>query len=140
MAINYKAVVSAIKWVGPFLPKVVETIRNNPEIWETVLRESRRLTGKQESGPEGVVKTLVVLREQVAYLESSADDVDEAHRARGWAKRLDHCEHAALLLRGAGSSRAELQMLQDRVAELRTEIFAAFIAEQGEDAAKAENG
>ena len=68
------------------------------------------------------------------YLADSADDEEETRRARDWAKRLDSCERAAQLLQTPGATRKDRKALKTRVEALRSEIFAAYIEEMGEDA------
>ena len=81
-----------------------------------------------------MVKTVRILREQVDYLAASADDELEAQQAAEWAKRLDSCERAAQLLKAPGTTRKDRKALKKRIEALRTDIFAAYIEERGEDA------
>ncbi|TDE94018.1 hypothetical protein EXU48_11195 [Occultella glacieicola] len=134
MAVNRKAIVDTIKWIGPFLPKAVELIKANPEIWQSIQDQANRLARRKGTAVQDVLATIEVLRDQVAYLAASADDADESRRAEAWSKRLSHCEHAAQLLTAPGTTKAERAALADRVAALRTEIFTAFIEEHGDDA------
>ncbi|WP_163544430.1 hypothetical protein [Occultella kanbiaonis] len=134
MAVDRKTIVETIKWIGPFLPKAIEAIKQNPEIWQGIQDQANRLTRRKGSAVQDVLATIEVLRDQVAYLAESADDADESRRAVAWSKRLSHCEHAAQLLTAPGTTKDERKALAARVARLRTEIFTAFIAEQGEDA------
>lgn len=134
MAVQRKAIVNAVKRIGPVVPLVVTAIRDNPEIWETVKQQTAKLTQRKGGTLEDVIATLEVLRGQVSYLAESADDAGEARRAQEWAKRLDRYEHAAHVLETPGTPKAEQKDLAKKVADLRSEIFTAFIVEQGEDA------
>ncbi|MBZ2196699.1 hypothetical protein [Occultella gossypii] len=134
MAVDRKTIVATIKWIGPFLPKALELIKQNPEIWQSVQDQANRLARRKGTATQDVLATIEVLRDQVAYLAESADDTDESRRAEAWSKRLTHCEHAAQLLTAPGTTKDERKALAARVATLRTEIFTAFIAEHGEDA------
>ncbi|CAM3424489.1 hypothetical protein OCAE111667_09365 [Occultella aeris] len=134
MAVDRKSIVETIKWIGPFLPKAIDLIKQNPEIWQGIQDQANRLTRRKGTAVQDVLATIEVLRDQVAYLAESADDADESRRAEAWSKRLSHCEHAAQLLTAPGTTKDERKALAARVATLRTEIFTAFIAEQGEDA------
>ena len=79
-----------------------------------------------------------MLRGNVEYLAASADDDAERERAAQWAKQLDHCEQAARLVQAPGATRKDRKALKTRVDALRSEIVAAFIQEQGEDAQEAD--
>jgi hypothetical protein len=100
-------------------------------VWESVREQAARLQRTTTSKPEGVLETVAILREQVDYLEGSADDAEETRRAQDWAKRLDSCERAARLLKAPGATR---KALKTSVEALRSEIFKAYIDEMGEDA------
>jgi lantibiotic modifying enzyme len=130
MAVNMSAIVKGVGLVSTVVPAVIAYLREHPEIWETVKEQVDTLIKRKGN----ILATISVLHDQVDYLAGSADDEDEARQAQVWAKRLDSCEHAAQLLQAPGASRSEKAALKNHVNELRSEIFTAFIREQGEDA------
>src|SRR5699024_1067371 len=128
----------AAQWALPLLAAGARWLSAHPEVWERVKEQAARLQKPSTSTPDGVLTTTQILREQVDYLRDSADDDEEARRAQDWAKRLDSCERAAQLLKAPGATRKDRKALRTRVEALRSEIFAAYIEEMGEDAQAAE--
>lgn len=133
MPVNRNLVRTVVTIVGTAGPVVTKYLRDHPEIGATVSDAVTKLLKKRTSGPAGMIDTIVVLREQVSYLRTSADDEREAQRAQDWGRRLDNLEHAAQMLRDGGT-RGEIKAVRERLMTLRGEILAAFIAEQAEDA------
>lgn len=127
------AALRAAQWALPLLAAGARWLSAHPEVWERVKEQAAKLQKPRTSTPDGVLATAQILREQVDYLEDSADD-EEARRARDWAKRLDSCERAAQLLTAPGATRKDRKALKTSVEALRSEIFAAYIEEMGEDA------
>lgn len=132
------AAVNAARWAIPLLAAGARWLCAHPEVWEGIKEQAAKLQRTSTSKPDGVLETVAVLREQVDYLAESADDEREAHQAKAWAKRLDSCEKAAQLLKAPGATKKDRKTLKKSVEELRSEIFAAYIEEMGEDAEKAE--
>lgn len=133
MAVNRNLVRNVAAIVGTAGPIVAKYLKEHPEITQSVQDAVTKLVAKRTSGPEGMIETVIALREQVAYLRTSADDDAETRRAADWSRRLDNLEHAAQMLR-TDASRRETKAVKERLAALRGEILAAFIAEQAEDA------
>ncbi|WP_193105881.1 hypothetical protein [Brachybacterium sp. FME24] len=129
-----KGAMDTAKWALPLLLAAGRWVSANPEILARVKDQIAQLTTARTSTADGVLETISVLRGNVDYLANSADDERETHLAQDWAKRLDRCEQAALLLKAPGAPRKERKALKKRIDALRSEIIAAFIAEQGEDA------
>ena len=127
--------IRAAQWALPLLAAGARWLSGHPEVWEQVKEQAARLQKPSTSTPDGVLTTAGILREQVDYLRDSADDDEEARRAQDWTKRLDSCERAAQLLKAPGATRKDRKALRTRVEALRSEIFAAYIEEMGEDAA-----
>ena len=134
------AAASAARWALPLLAAGARWLSAHPEVWEGVKEQAAKLQKTSTNKPDGVLATVAILREQVDYLEDSADDDAEARRAEDWAKRLDSCERAAQLLKAPGATRKDRKALKTRVEALRSEIFEAYIEEMGEDAEAAEGG
>ena len=132
------AAVNAARWAIPLLAAGARWVSAHPEVWEGVKEQATRLQKTTTNKPDGVLATVAILREQVDYLEDSADDAGETRRAQDWAKRLDSCERAARLLKAPGATRKDRRTLKTRVEALRSEIFEAYIEEMGEDAEAAE--
>ncbi|ATG50905.1 hypothetical protein CFK38_04700 [Brachybacterium vulturis] len=133
------AALNAARWALPLLAAGARWISTHPEVWETVKEQATRLQTTTTNRPDGVLATVAILREQVDYLEGSADDAGETRRAQDWAKRLDSCERAAQLLKAPGATRKDRKTLKVRTEALRSEIFEAYIEEMGEDAEVAEH-
>ena len=126
-------VINTAKWAIPLLAAAARWLSSHPEVWESIKEQGAKLQKVTTDRPEGVLTTVGILREQVDYLAASADDADEEQKAQEWSKRLDSCERAAQLLKAPGTTRKDRKVLAKRVEALRTEIFAAYIAEMGED-------
>ncbi|GAA4422521.1 hypothetical protein GCM10023169_17090 [Georgenia halophila] len=131
---------------GPTVWKVVQRVgptlvrlrKDNPEVFETVEKQVKRLGEARRQGrsPDGLRLRIAALRDQVAYLRASADDHAERARAEAWRTQLDRIE-ASLPLLGAMSSKAstrERKHVDQRIDDLSAEILSAFIDEQDEDA------
>ena len=129
-----KSVIHTAKWLLPLLAAGARWLSSHPEVWESIKEQGAKLQKVTTDRPEGVLTTVGILREQVDYLAASADDADEEQKAQEWSKRLDSCERAAQLLKAPGTTRKDRKVLAKRVEALRTEIFAAYIEEMGEDA------
>lgn len=135
MAVDRRNLVrTVVTIVGTAGPVVAKYLKEHPEIAQSVQDTVTRLVKRRAGGPAGLRETIAVLREQVAYLRTSADDERETRRAEAWARRLEDLDHAAAMLTG-GASRSELKTLRTTVMTLRGEILTAFIAEKAEDAA-----
>jgi|SRR5699024_2987343 len=128
----------AARWALPLLAAGARWLSDHPEVWERVKEQAATLQRTSTNRPDGVLETVAILREQVDYLEGSADDAEETRRAQDWAKRLDSCERAAQLLKAPGTTRKDRRTLKTRTEALRAEIFEAYIEEMGEDAAAAD--
>jgi hypothetical protein len=133
MPVNRNLIRTVVAVVGTAGPVVAKYLREHPEITQSVNDSVTKLLQRRGSGPDAILQTVAVVREQVDYLRGSADDAAERTRAAEWARTLDNLEHAATMLRG-GASRAELKALRARVDVVRGQVLAAFIAEQAEDA------
>lgn len=129
-----KSVLHAAKWLVPLLATGARWLSTHPEVWDGIKEQGAKLQKFATDRPDGVLKTVRILREQVDYLAASADDELEAQQAAEWAKRLDSCERAAQLLKAPGTTRKDRKALKKRIEALRTDIFAAYIEERGEDA------
>lgn len=133
MAAKSNLVRNVVAIVGTAGPIVAKYLKEHPEITQNVQDALGKLLAQRTAGPQGMIETVIALREQVAYLRTSADDEAEARRAAEWSRRLDNLEHAAQMLRN-GSSRRETKAVKEQLGTLRGEILAAFIAEQADDA------
>ncbi|MGO1406955.1 MAG: hypothetical protein ACTHV2_00985 [Brachybacterium sp.] len=132
------AAVTAARWAIPLLATGARRLSAHPEVWDTIKEQAGKLSQSTTKKPDGVLETVAVLREQVDYLASSADDADEARRAKDWSKRLDSCERAAQLLKAPDATKKDRKTLTTSVESLRSEIFGAYIEEMGEDAEETE--
>lgn len=130
-----KGVLNTARWAVPLLLAVGRWLSEHPEILEKVKAQIAQLTTARTSTADGALKTIAVLRGNVDYLAGSADDDVEAEQAKDWARQLDRCEQAARLLGAPGATRKDRRAVKKRVDALRSDIVAAFIAEQAEDAA-----
>jgi hypothetical protein len=139
MAVNRNLVRKVMTIVGTAGPIVAKYLKEHPEIAQSVQASVTKLLEKRSSGPGGMRETIAVLREQVHFLRTSADDEAEARRAEQWSRRLDKLDHAAAMLQDGGS-RAEVKTLRDKILTLRGEILAAFIAEKADDAERGQIG
>lgn len=118
----------------PIVIRVVQTMRDNPEISDFVKEQLARLRRHDKATPEAMLATLEALREQVTLLAESADDGQEAAQAAAWSAKLDSATRAAKLLAAPGSTTSQRKTLKKQIDSLRQDIFAAYVAELGEDA------
>ncbi|WP_010533505.1 hypothetical protein [Brachybacterium squillarum] len=138
MAGKGSAFIRLAKFLGPVVIGLLTQVWNNPQVRTRVLEQAETLFKNRGSTPQEVIETIEVLRDQVEFLERSADDEAEAQRAKAWAAQLEKYDRAAQLLTAPGSSAADVKSLRKKVDALRTEILEAFVAEQDEDAKKGE--
>lgn len=118
----------------PIVIRVVQTMRDNPEISDFVKEQLAKLRRHDKATPEAMLATLEALREQVTLLTESADDGQEAAQAAAWSAKLDSATRAAKLLAAPGSTASQRKTLKKQIDSLRQDIFAAYVAELGEDA------
>ena len=122
---------------GPFAIRLVQILRDNPEIWAFVKEQLDKLRRNDKATPEAMLATLEALREQVELLTASADDEQEAAQAAKWSAKLDAASRAANVLAAPGSTAKQRKSLKKQIDSLRGEIIAAYIAELDEDAKSA---
>ena len=119
---------------GPIAIRVVQTLKDNPEIADFAKKQLDKLRRNDKATPEAMLATLEALREQVTLLTESADDGQEAAQAAAWSAKLDSATRAAKLLAAPGSTASQRKTLKKQIDSLRQDIFAAYVAELGEDA------
>ena len=70
------AAASAARWALPLLAARARWLSAHPEVWEGVKEQAAKLQKTSTNKPDGVLATVAqdILREQVGYLEDSADD------------------------------------------------------------------
>jgi hypothetical protein len=128
------AVWTAVRRFGPVLEKLR---KDNPEVFDQITNQVQRLarTRREAKGPEGLRRRIVVLRQQLSYLDRSADDGAERDRARAWGRHLDKLEAALPLLETMSRRQAvrETHRISERIDLLSEQILTAFIDEQRED-------
>ena len=134
---------TVLKVVQKYGPTLTELKKTNPEVFDAVQNQVRKLaeSRKASKSPERLHRRVAALRDQVAYLHQSADDEGERRRAEDWRAKLDKIE-ASLPLLSAMSSKAaarEQAHVDARIDELSSEILSAYIDEQEEDARQLEN-
>ena len=122
---------------GPIAIRVVQTLKDNPEIADFAKKQLDKLRRNDKATPEAMLATLEALREQVTLLTESADDGQEAAQAAEWSAKLDAASRAAKLLAAPGSTTSQRKILKKQIDSLRQDIFAAYVAELGEDASAA---
>ncbi|MPV35752.1 hypothetical protein [Georgenia subflava] len=134
-AVAGPTIVELVRRFGPTLTKLK---KENPEVFDAVAAQVQKLAQarKNSRGPEGIRKRLKILRDQVAFLYSSADDAAERDRADGWRVQLDRLEASLPVLAAMGRKAAakETEHVNRRIDELSEEILSAFIDEKEEDA------
>ena len=121
----------------PIVIRVVQTMKDNPEIADFAKKQLDKLRRNDKATPEAMLATLEALREQVTLLTESADDGQEAAQAAAWSAKLDSATRAAKLLAAPGSTASQRKTLKKQIDSLRQDIFAAYVAELGEDASAA---
>lgn len=143
---RFRALLKAATVAGPVVFKLVTTYgpelkrlrETNPEAFDRVASTVTGLGrgGAQPSGVKGAQKRITELREQVSYLQTSADDTYERDRAQLWAAQLDRLSSALTLVAPMGTEARdkELARVNERLDRLATDVLAAYIDEQEEDA------
>lgn len=131
---SLKKALAFLSAATPIVIRVVQTMRDNPEISDFVKEQLARLRRHDKATPEAMLATLEALREQVTLLAESADDGQEAAQAAAWSAKLDSATRAAKLLAAPGSTASQRKTLKKQIDSLRQDIFAAYVAELGEDA------
>ncbi|MGN7211920.1 MULTISPECIES: hypothetical protein [Brachybacterium] len=131
---SLKKALAFLSAATPIVIRVVQTMRDNPEISDFVKEQLAKLRRHDKATPEAMLATLEALREQVTLLTESADDGQEAAQAAAWSAKLDSATRAAKLLAAPGSTASQRKTLKKQIDSLRQDIFAAYVAELGEDA------
>ncbi|OFT49237.1 hypothetical protein HMPREF3159_12680 [Brachybacterium sp. HMSC06H03] len=131
---SLKKALAFLSAATPIVIRVVQTMRDNPEISHFVKEQLAKLRRNDKATPEAMLATLEALREQVTLLTESADDGQEAAQAAAWSAKLDSATRAAKLLAAPGSTASQRRTLKKQIDSLRQDIFAAYVAELGEDA------
>lgn len=131
---SLKKALAFLSAATPIVIRVVQTMRGNPEISDFVKEQLAKLRRHDKATPEAMLATLEALREQVTLLTESADDGQEAAQAAAWSAKLDSATRAAKLLAAPGSTASQRKTLKKQIDSLRQDIFAAYVAELGEDA------
>lgn len=131
---SLKKALAFLSAATPIVIRVVQTMRDNPEISDFVKEQLAKLRRHDKATPEAMLATLEALREQVTLLTESADDGQEAAQAAAWSAKLDAATRAAKLLAAPGSTASQRKTLKKQIDSLRQDIFAAYVAELGEDA------
>ena len=134
---SLKKALAFLSAATPIVIRVVQTMRDNPEISDFVKEQLAKLRRHDKATPEAMLATLEALREQVTLLTESADDGQEAAQAAEWSAKLDSATRAAKLLAAPGSTASQRKTLKKQIDSLRQDIFAAYVAELGEDASAA---
>lgn len=134
---SLKKALAFLSAATPIVIRVVQTMRDNPEISDFVKEQLAKLRRHDKATPEAMLATLEALREQVTLLIESADDGQEAAQAAAWSAKLDSATRAAKLLAAPGSTASQRKTLKKQIDSLRQDIFAAYVAELGEDASAA---
>lgn len=134
---SLKKALAFLSAATPIVIRVVQTMRDNPEISDFVKEQLAKLRRHDKATPEAMLATLEALREQVTLLTESADDGQEAAQAAAWSAKLDSATRAAKLLAAPGSTASQRKTLKKQIDSLRQDIFAAYVAELGEDASAA---
>ena len=132
-----KKAISFLGMATPFVIRLVQILRDNPEIWAFVKEQLDKLRRNDKATPEAMLATLEALREQVTLLTESADDEQEAAKAAAWSAKLDSASRAAQLLAAPGSTAKQRKTLKKQIDSLRQDIFAAYVTELDEDAKSA---
>lgn len=134
---SLKKALAFLSAATPIVIRVVQTMRDNPEISDFVKEQLAKLRRHDKATPEAMLATLEALREQVTLLTESADDEQEAAKAAAWSAKLDSASRAAQLLAAPGSTAKQRKTLKKQIDSLRQDIFAAYVTELDEDAKSA---
>lgn len=129
--------IAVLSTATPIVIRVVQTMKDNPEISHFVKEQFARLKHNDKATPEAMLATVEALHEQVALLTESADDEQEAAQAAAWSAKLDAATGAAKTLAAAGSTAKQRKTLKKKIDALREDIFAAYVTELGEDVSAA---
>ena len=127
-----------LKMIQTYGPQLREIAANNPEVLTGIKRKitaSNRLGAKKFTLPV-MQERIAVLKDQVTYLYASANTPAVAKRASAWRSELDALENTLPIL-GAMSKNAqnkELAIMQTRIDKLSSDILAATITDNIEDA------
>ena len=132
-----KKAISFLGMATPVVIRIVQAMRDNPEIWDFVTEQIDKLKRNDKATPEAMLATLDALREQVTLLTESADDEQEAAQAAAWSAKLDSASRAAQFLAAPGSTAKQRRTLKKQIDALRQDIFSAYVTEIDEDAKSA---
>ncbi|QDB79086.1 hypothetical protein FE251_06655 [Georgenia wutianyii] len=138
------AIVKAAARFGPVVYPVVKKgavmLRENPELASQVQRLLNGLSKARaaRSRPEGLRRSVEVLRGQAQRALAGADTPAEAARAEGWLLQADKLDSAIDLmsLHDRKAQTADAAAIEARVEELFAQIFTALVRRDDPDAAQ----
>lgn len=146
MGIRGKAVVTVLTTAGPIVyemvrkywPTVKRALEDNPELLRNVQDQLRRLSAARHSGhtSDSIRERIAILREQVDYLQASADNPLEANAATSFRAQLDRFEVSVNTANAASTAKErnrDLRLISDNLDRLTEKILIAFVEEKAAD-------
>ncbi|TNC17192.1 hypothetical protein FHE66_11775 [Georgenia sp. 311] len=138
------AIVKAAARFGPVVYPVVKKgavmLRENPELASQVQRLLNGLSKARaaRSRPEGLRRSVAVLRGQAQRALAGADTPAEAARAEGWLLQADKLDSAIdlMALHDRKGQTADAAAIEARVEELFAQIFTALVKRDDPDQAQ----
>lgn len=122
--------------VYPLVKKGAAMLRDNPEAAKQVQRVIDGLTKARNarSRPEGLRRSVDVLRGQAQRALATASSADEVTRAEGWLAQADKLDGAIELmaLHDRKGQTADAAAIEARVEELFAQIFTALVEQDGD--------
>lgn len=128
------AVVQMVQRYGPVLKKFA---KDNPD---TVDQLSSKLKNyqkaKRKTGIEGAATRIAVLKQQVSFLYASANTAAVAQQATEWKAELTKLEVSLPLIdvMSTAEKRRKLKEITAKIDQLASEVLAAVVEDEVEDA------
>jgi len=138
------AIVKAAARFGPVVYPVVKKgavmLRENPELASQVQRLLNGLSKARaaRSRPEGLRRSVAVLRGQAQRALAGADTPADAARAEGWLLQADKLDSAIdlMALHDRKGQTTDAAAIEARVEELFAQIFSALVQREDPDQAQ----
>lgn len=122
--------------VYPLVKKGAAMLRDNPEAAKQVQRVIDGLTKARNarSRPEGLRRSVDVLRGQAQRALATASSAEEVTRAEGWLAQADKLDGAIELmaLHDRKGQTTDAAAIEARVEELFAQIFTALVEQDGD--------
>lgn len=125
-------------------PQIQRILKENPNAFAAITGRFGKVVGSKKEGtsPKGLESRSLILREQVTYLYASANTGGVARQAIAWRNELEAIERALPVIKAMSRRQQiiERRKLAKKLDDLSSQIFAASLIDEVEDAVVVHEG